>query len=218
MRPIMAMPLTVVVASLCLCTVARAQGFWIWNEEDITAAFRGVSVVVPLVDRIAPSLANPQLLAIGLTAEVRLPARTTMTVGYLFVDLPQRQPSVVHVPLLATSTAARIGPLTVADRNRIEQLIGLGPSPIRYRNRLSLELPLGAAPSNRSHVFADEEVFFDASASAWTQSRFRIGAGCALRSALLLDVFYLRQSIRGRALVQVLGTAFKVALRRPGET
>ncbi len=212
----MTTPLIVVVVSVSFCSLARAQSFWIWNEADITAASPSVRVVVPLVDRIAPSAANPQFLAAGVTADVRLPAGTAVTVGYLFVDLPQRQQSAVHVPLLAISNAVRLGRLMVADRNRIEKLIGLGPSPIRYRNRLSLDCPLGT--SNSRHVFTDEEVFFDAAASEWTQSRFRIGAGRALGSTLALDVFYLQQGIRGRTPNHVLGTTLKVAVRKRART
>lgn len=206
----MAAPLSVFAASLCLGTVARAQGFQIWNEEDFTAVFGSGSVTVPLVDRIVPRLANPQFLAGGLTTDVRLPAHTVLSVGYLVVDLPQRHPSVVRVPLAALSGAFRIGRLTLADRNRLEQLIGLGSSPIRYRNRVSLDWSPGIP--NRPHAFTDEEVFYDASASGWNQSRFRIGTGWALRSALMLDVFYLQQSVRGRAQGHVIGTTLKVVL------
>ena len=207
----MGIPLSVLVALLCLCRVARAQGFQIWNEEDFTAGLGGASVTVPLVDRIVPSLANPQFLAGGVTADVPLPARAVLSVGHLFVDLPQRHPPLVRVPLLALTGAVRIRRLTVADRNRVERLVGLGSSPVRYRNRLSLDWSAGFP--NRAHGFVDEEVFYDATASVWTQSRFRIGAGRAMRAGIMLDVFYLQQSVRGRAPGHVLGTTLKVALR-----
>lgn len=199
-----------VLASLSLCAVARAQGFQIWNEEDITADLGRASVTVPLVDRIVPSLANPQFLAGGLTADLRLPAHAVLSVGYLVVDLPQRHPSMVRVPLVALTGEVRIQRLTVADRNRVEQLVGPGSSPARYRNRLSLDWSPGIA--NRPHMFADEEVFFSTSASGRSQDRFRIGAGWATRSTLALDVFYLQQSVPGRAPGHVLGTTIKIAL------
>ena len=202
--------LSVLVASLCFSTVARAQGFQIWNEEDITAVFGRSSVTVNLVDRIVPRLANPQFLAAGLMTDVRLPAHTVLSVGYLVVDLPQRQPSVVRVPLVALSGAVRIRRLTLADRNRVEQLVGLGSSPVRYRNRLSLDWSPGIP--NPPHVFADQEVFFITSESGWNQNRVRIGSGWAMRPTLMLDVFYLQQNVRGRARGQVLGTTLKVAL------
>lgn len=199
-----------------LAAAARAQTAQSWNEVDVAASWRIVAFTLPLVARMDSRLPNPQLLAAGLTADLPLPWELTLTGGYLFVDLPQRTPSDVRVPLAALSKSFRIGRVTVADRNRFEKLIGLSTSPVRYRNRLLANLPLGA--TGRWHAFIDDEVFYDFSASHWTQNRFQVGGGAGLRTHLALDLYFLQRNLRGGAPpTRVVGATLKILLtERPG--
>jgi hypothetical protein len=197
-----------------LATPARAQNFQGWNEVDLTASSRRVAFLVPLLARTDTRLPNPQLAATGITADISLPWHLTLTGGYLFADLPERS-QLVHVPLMAVSKTFRTRRLVFADRNRFEKLIGIGTAPIRYRNRFLVDLPLGAR--NRWHLFANDEVFFDLTASRWNQNRFQIGGGARLNRRLSLDVYYLERNLSGGAPTRVLGTTLKVTLTAKDE-
>ncbi len=197
----------------CLCitaALAGAQDCQIWNEVDLTASWRNVDFMVPLLARTDTRLPNPQLAATGITADFHLPWRLTLTGGYLFADLPQRS-LLVHLPLVAVSTSLRCGRFTVADRNRFEKLIGYGTAPVRYRNRFLVDRPFGA--HDRWHIFVADEVFFDLSNTTWNQNRFQAGGGARLNRRLLLDGYYLqRNPSRGASTTHVLGTTLRVAL------
>jgi Protein of unknown function (DUF2490) len=194
---------------LFLATPARAQDFQVWNEVDLTASWRHVNFLMPLVARNDTRLPNPQLAAAGITADFTLPWHLTLTGGYLFADLPQRS-DLVHLPLVALSKPFRLGRFTVADRNRFEKLIGYPTSPVRYRNRLMVDRPLGAR--KRGHLFVDDEIFFNLSAANWNQNRFQAGGGARLNRRLFLDIYYLQRNPGGGApQTRVLGTTLAVA-------
>jgi len=193
-----------------LAVPAGAQDFQIWNEVDLTASWRNVDFMVPLLARTDTRLPNPQLAATGITADFHLPWRLTLTGGYLFADLPQRS-LLVHLPLVAVSTSLRFGRFTVADRNRFEKLIGYGTAPVRYRNRFMVDRPFGA--HDRWHLFVADEVFFDLSNTTWNQNRFQAGGGARLNRLLFLDGYYLQRNPSGGASpTRVLGTTLRVAL------
>jgi hypothetical protein len=195
---------------LSLVPLARAQDVQSWNEVDVDASWRNVEIMMALLALTDTHLPNPQLAATGITADVHLPWQLTLTGGYLSADLLQRS-DLVHVPLFAVSKAFHASRLMVIDRNRFEKLIGFGASPIRYRNRLTFDLPFGA--HNRWHVFADNEVFFDLSASQWNQNRFRTGGGAQLNRHLSLDVYYLQRNPSAGALeTRLVGTTLKIQL------
>jgi hypothetical protein len=197
---------------LLLVTAASAQDFQVWNEVDLTASWRHVDFLVPLVARTDTQLPDPQLAAMGITADFALPWRLTLTGGYLFADLPKRS-DLVHLPLFAVTKSFRLGRLTLADRNRFEKLIGYGTSPVRYRNRLMVDRPFGAR--EQWHLFVDDEIIFNLSAGGWNQNRFQAGGGARLSQRLFLDVYYLQRDASGGALVaHVLGTTLRVALTR----
>jgi hypothetical protein len=132
-------------------SISGAQDFQSWNEVDLTASYKGVDFLVPLLARVDSSLPNPQLAATGITADFQLPWHLTFTGGYLFAVSPQRSLD-VHLPLIAVTPTFRLRRLVVADRNRFEKLIGFVDSPVRYRNRLLVDLPFGARES--WHAFA----------------------------------------------------------------
>jgi hypothetical protein len=195
---------------------AHAQDFQWWSEFDLAGSTRTVDVLAPFLARLDPSALNPQLVATGVTADLRVSRHFTLTGGYLFAGLPQRGHLHVDIPLVAASTTVRVGRLVIADRNRLERLIGFGASPVRYRNRVFIDLPLGE--EGRWHMFGDNEVFFDLAASRWSQNRFQVGGGARVGPGVSLDVFYLRRTLIGGAPdTHVLGTTVKVVLRRVRE-
>lgn len=192
-------------------SLSSAQDFQSWNEVDLTASYKGVDFLVPLLARVDSTSPNPQLAATGVTADFRLPWHLTFTGGYLFAELPQRSLE-VHLPLIALTPTVRLRRIVVADRNRFEKLIGFGDSPVRYRNRFLVDLPFGAR--ERWHAFADNEVIFNLSARNWNQNRLQFGAGRQLASRFFFDVYYLRRNLSGRAPTQnVLGTTLRIGLR-----
>jgi hypothetical protein len=194
---------------LIVAGTTHAQDFQSWNEVDLTASWHKVDFLVPFVARTDSSLPNPQLAATGITVDLHLPAHLTLTPGYLFVTLPQPN-YLVHVPLVALTGTLHPGRLTVADRNRLEKLIGYPGSPVRYRNRLLVDLPFG--PQSRLHAFLDDEIFFNLSAGNFNQNRLQAGAGAHLTPRLLLDLYYLQKNPASGATTHVLGTTLRVNL------
>src|SRR5215831_4298990 len=69
---------------------AYGQDFQWWSEFDLEGSTRTVDVVAPFLVRLDPNRPNLQLVATGVTADVRLSRLFTLTGGYLFADLPQR--------------------------------------------------------------------------------------------------------------------------------
>jgi hypothetical protein len=208
--------LRLILATLFLCLLVvpagRGQNFQQWNEVDLAARWRKMEFTTPWVARTEAGKPNSVLAATGITVDFALPRGFTLTGGYLFADLPQNSLA-VHLPLMALSASFHAGKLTVADRNRLEKLIGYPGAPVRYRNRILLDLPLGQKAQR--HIFADNEVIFDLSAGNWSQNRFRAGAGARLNRALFLDVYYLeREANRAARGTNVLGTDLRVTLTR----
>ena len=201
-----------VLCVLLVATAGTAQSFQSWNEVDLTASWRIADVMLPGVVRIDPQLPNPQFVATGLIAAVHLPWRVKLAGGYVFVDLPQRSQSAVHVPLIALTKTFQMRRLTAADQNRFEKLIGFGTSPVRYRNLLLLDLALGA--HHRSHAFVGDEIFFDFFARKWNQNRFQFGGGTRLNQRLALDVYFLQRDLSGGGHeIRIIGTTLKITLR-----
>ena len=192
-------------------TLSSAQDFQSWNEVDITASYKGIDFLVPLLTRTDSRLPNPQLAATGITADFPLPWHLTLTGGYLFAVTPQRSLD-VHLPLVAITPTFRFRRVMLTDRNRFEQLIGFRNSPVRYRNRLLVDFPFGA--KERWHAFADDEVLFNLTDRNWNQNRLQLGGGRQLTSRFFLDIFYLRRKFSGGAPTQnVLGTTLRISLR-----
>lgn len=188
-----------------------------WNEVDLTGSVRRVDFVVPTLVRLDSNLPNPQLLAAGVMADFQVLPHLILTGGYLFADLPQRPQPRVHIPLVAATPIFRAARVRIADRNRVERLIGLGNSPVRYRNRCSVDVPLD--DEGTWHAFADDEVFFDMSATKWSQNRFQIGGGARTSRSLSVDAFYLLRTVSGvPKSTRVLGTTLRVALHAPQES
>jgi hypothetical protein len=203
-------PAALLFCLFVLTTLAKAQDFQLWDEVDLTASWRNVDILVPLLARTDTRLPNPQLAATGITADFPLPWRLSLTGGYLFADLPQLSGK-VHLPLIALSKAFHVGRFAVADRNRFEKLIGYTTSPVRYRNRLMVDRSFGV--HDGWHLFADDEISFNLSRSSWNQNRLQAGGGARLSRRLFLDGYYLQRNPSGGApTTRVLGTTLRVVL------
>jgi hypothetical protein len=197
------------VAALLLAATSRAQDIQSWNEVDLTATWHHVDFLAPFLARTDPSLANPQLAATGLTADIHLPAHLTLTPGYLFADLPQTTYR-VHVPLIAVTESLHLGHFTIADRNRFEKLFNYPTQPVRYRNRLLFDYLRG-----RAHAFLDDELFLNLTAANFNQNRLQIGAGYRPSPKVTFDLYYLQKNPASGAATDVLGTTLRIGLSPP---
>ncbi len=195
-----------------LATTACAQDLQSWNEVDLTASIHHIDFLVPLLARSDPALPNPQLAATGVTADIQLPAHLTISPGYLVVDVP-KTPYRVHVPLLAVSESAHLGPFTIADRNRFEKLFNYPTQPVRYRNRFFIDYPIGKA-----HLFLDDELFVNLTALHFNQNRLQAGAGAHLTHRLNLDLYYLQKNPPTGPATHVIGSTLRVTLRSAGRS
>jgi hypothetical protein len=205
------MRLAAAVVLIVGATFSDAQDFQSWNEVDLTASWKNVDFLVPLLARVDSSLPNPQLAATGITADFRLPWHLTLTGGYLFAVLPQRSLD-VHLPLVALTPTFKLHRFVLADRNRFEKLVGFANSPVRYRNRFLVDAPFGA--KERWHAFIDDEVIFNLTDGDWNQNRFEIGGGRQLAFRIFLDVYYLQRNPGGSApQTRVAGTTLRINLR-----
>ena len=193
-----------------LSTLAGAQDFQQWNEVDLTASWRKLEFLVPLLARTDTHLPNPQLAATGFIANYPANAHLILTAAYLYAYLPQISDS-VHLPVIAVTPVFRLNRFTLADTSRFEKLIGYPGAPVRYRNKLFFDRPFG--PHERWHLFAGDEVFFNLSAASWNQNRLQAGAGSRLNSRLSLDVYYLQRVANSAAQSSnVLGTTLTVRM------
>jgi hypothetical protein len=193
-----------------MATTARSQEFQSWNEVDLSAGWKHVSLLAPLVARTDTSAANPQLAATGLLADFPMGEHLVFTGGYLFVDLPQSVGG-VHVPLGAISAGLHVGRFAMSDRNRVEKLIGYGTGPVRYRNRALLDWKVDGR--DRWHLFVDDELFWNLSNQTWNQNRLQAGGGYRLSRRLNLDLYYLQKNPAGAAGIYVLGSNLTVRLK-----
>ncbi|HEX8941751.1 MAG TPA: DUF2490 domain-containing protein [Gemmatimonadaceae bacterium] len=192
-------------------TIARAQGTQAWGEVDLVALFPRVALTTPIVVRSEPGPSTPDFIGSGALADVTLPWNATLTGGFLTVRLTQHKATLVQLPLVAVSESFHLGTITAFDRNRVEQLLGFGTSPRRYRNRLLLDAPLD---HGAWHLFGDDEEFYDFSSRAWTQNRARLGAGHQLAERAVVDVYYLRKTVRPTT-THVVGVTVRIQVTRP---
>jgi Protein of unknown function (DUF2490) len=192
-------------------TVCKAQDFQSCNEIDLTASWKGVDFLLPLLARTDLRLQNPQLEATGITADFHLPCHLTLTGGYVFAVVPQPLLD-IHLPLVAITSTFHFHGFALADRNRFEQLVGFRSSPVRYRNRFLADHAFGA--QERWHAFADDEVLVNLTDWNWNQNRLQLGGGTRLTPRPFLDIYYLRRNLRGDLPTQnVLGTTLRINLR-----
>jgi hypothetical protein len=194
-------------------TVAFGSDIQMWNELDLTAAFGRVQLTAPLVVRNSFQLANPQIAAGGILAEVSLEKWISLSGGYLLAGLPNTGKGYTsNIPLLAMTLKHSLGRLQLSDRNRAEKLYGLPNSPVRYRNKVSASIPLGGG---RWVPFVTNETFYDFSKSGWTQNRFQAGISHPLTARLRLDAFFLERSdLRSSAnSVHAIGLTLSIDLK-----
>jgi hypothetical protein len=189
--------------------LAGAQDFQNWNEVDLTASWKKVDFLAPLLARTDANKPNPQFAATGVVALVPLWRHVQLLGGYLFADLPQRS-QVAHVPLVAVAASFQSRHFTAVEQNRFEKLFDYGSEPVRYRNLLLADVPFRRG---QWHSFVSNEIFFNLSNSSWNQNRFQAGAGRRLSPRLRLDLYYLQRNAGGGAVpAHVLGTLLSVRL------
>lgn len=189
--------------------LAGAQDFQNWNEVDLTASWKKVDFLAPLVARTDPSKPNPQFAATGVVALIPVARHFQLVGGYLFADLPQSS-QFAHVPLVAVAASFHARHLTAVEQNRFEKLFDYGSEPVRYRNLLLADVSFN---HGQWHSFVSDEIFFNLSNSSWNQNRFQAGAGRRLSPRLRLDLYYLQRNTSGGAApAHVLGTILTVKL------
>jgi len=188
---------------------AVGQDFQNWNEVDLTASWKKVDFLAPLVARTDPSKHNPQFAATGVVALLPLARHFQFVGGYLFADLPHSS-QVAHVPVVAVAASLTAKHLKVVEQNRFEKLFDYGSEPVRYRNLLLADVSIG---HGQWHSFVSDEIFFNLSNSTWNQNRFQAGAGRRLSPRLRLDLYYLQRNASGGAApAHVLGTILTVRM------
>lgn len=138
----------------------------------------------------------------------------TFSQGYLWVRVrgtPNGPGADVRFPLISATYEAKWDPVTVSDRNRVDQLAGTPGNPVRYRNRLMVDRSLSTGRSI-TDIFASEEIFYNLTADRWIRSRTQIGITMALNEDVKIQLYYLLQHDRYSAVrrVNVLGTAVQI--------
>jgi hypothetical protein len=154
-----------------------------------------LSATAIVTARLGNDLPNPTLTAGGVQFDYSFGAWIASGTGY-YVSIRNAQTgarAAVWLPAAALTYQIDVGGLTLADRNRVEQLDGVPASPTRYRNRASAfwHVAGGAALTD---VFVMDEVFYDFSRDSWTRNRAQVGIQVHLDTDARLQVFYQRQS------------------------
>jgi Protein of unknown function (DUF2490) len=168
----------------------------LWSEIDasypIAADWSATGI---FTTRLGSDLPNPTLTAGGLQIDHRVGSWTVSGTGY-YVYVRNAQSGArtgVLLPAAALTYESGLGPVTLSDRNRLEQLEGLPGSPRRYRNRMSTtwHLPSG---HQMTDVFVADEVFYDFSRNRLTRNRAQAGVQFNLSPNTRLQAFYMRQN------------------------
>ena len=207
--------LAVIASSPADCAGLKTDA-QLWQEVDLVAPL-GPNVTATMlgVMREGDSLPNPALAAGGATFDFRAGA-WTFTGGDLWAAA--RSPvsgtgTDVDLPLAALSYSWSWAGISISERNRFEQLIGLPGDPWRYRNRLAFEM--GVEGFGRvSGVFASDEVFYDLQKDRWSRNRAQIGFEIPLAHSAALQLYYMRQDDSNARLsaLNIAGTTLKVNL------
>jgi hypothetical protein len=167
----------------------------LWSELDAAHSFSADLLVTAIVTaRLGNDLPNPTLTAGGLQIDYRIGSWIASGTGYCVSVRSAKTGSraTVWLPAAALSYQIDVGDLSLADRNRVEQLEGLSGSPTRYRNRAGVYWHL---PGDRAtDVFVTDEVFYDLSKDRWTRNRAQAGIQVHVSKSTRLQLFYLRQN------------------------
>jgi len=185
----------------------------LWSELDIrypvAAAWSATGI---FTTRLGDELPNPTLTAGGLQVDYRVGSWTATATGY-YVSIRNSLSGArrtIWLPAAALSYEIGLGPVSLSDRNRYEQLEGLPGSPGRYRNRACADwhIPGGVQFTD---VFLADEVFYDFSTDRWSRNRAQLGIQFQLSPKTRLQTFYMRQNnVNGApARLNVLGVTLQ---------
>ncbi len=170
-----------------------------WQELDFTGELHGnFSYLVVGFSRFSDNEPNPALTGVGgfltwthgslayslgyLHAQLRLPS----TGGRLNADLP----------IAALTGSVEMGLLTLRDRLRGEDLIGVPGNPWRYRNLVSAGYTVRGLGPLKS-VAVSDEIFVDANSRRLTRNRFLAGPIFSLGPRVDVAFDYVNQRDRG---------------------
>jgi hypothetical protein len=168
----------------------------LWSELDVTHRITtDLSATAIVTARLGNDLPNPTLTAGGLQFDYRFGSWTASCTGY-YVSIRNAETgarTAVWLPAAALTYQVDFGHLSLADRNRVEQLEGLPGSPTRYRNSASVYWHV-AGDTALTDVFVTDEVFYDLSRDSWTRNRTQAGFQFHLDKDKKLQIYYLRQN------------------------
>jgi hypothetical protein len=168
----------------------------LWSELDATYPIAtNWSATAIFTTRVGNDLPNPTLTAGGLQIDYRSGSWTATGTTY-YVSIRNAESgarTAIWLPAAALTYETTIGPITLSDRNRLEQLEGLPRAPTRYRNRASADwhVPGGYAFAD---IFVADEAFYDFSRAAWTRNRAQAGVQFRPAPNTRLQTFYMRQN------------------------
>ena len=168
----------------------------LWSELDATYPIAANwSATAIFTARVGNELPNPTLTAGGLQVDYRSgPWTATGTTYYVSLrNAASGARTAVWLPAGALAYEVTIGPITLSDRNRWEQLEGLPGDPVRYRNRASADWRV---PDRHAltDIFVADEVFYDFSRGAWTRNRAQLGVQFRAGPNTRMQTYYLCQS------------------------
>ena len=140
-------------------------------------------------------LPNPALTAGGLQIDYRSGSWTATGTGYYLSirNAVSGARTAIWLPAAALTYEFALGPVTLSDRSRLEQLEGPPRNPARYRNRASADWHV-PGPHVLTDIFVAEEAFYDFSRGAWTRNRVQVGVQFRTAPNIRLQAYYMHQS------------------------
>lgn len=187
-----------------------------WEELDLAATVADRwSYLVSGFSRLSDNDPNPALTGGGAFATYTHGA-FSYTLGYLHAQLKlpsTGDPLDANLPIAAMTGTLHLGQLTVSDRLRIEDLIGVPGDPWRYRNLFFVGVQPRAWTIVKSWGVSDE-IFIDMTSGRLSRNRLLAGPVFALCRNIDLSFDYLNErdvrSLPGRIQGALLDVTFRL--------
>ena len=186
-----------------------------WQDLDLAGSMGTQwSYLVAGFSRFSENDPNPALRGGGAFVTYTQGA-LGYTLGYLHADvrLPSSGSQIeANLPIAAVTGTLHLAQVTVADRLRIEDLIGVPGDPWRYRNLLFV----GVAPRRSTIVKSwgiTDEVFIDMTSGRLSRNRLLAGPVLSLSRRIEVSFDYLNERDVGTLPGRIQGAFLDMTLR-----
>lgn len=168
----------------------------LWTELDVVEPVSSNFSITGIGQlRVSDEPPNPALTALGMDVNYKFGGAWTVSLGYLHQVTGNREedPNVTQLVRLTTSYAYKLGRSTLVLRGRVQNDLTSNSNPWVLRLRAEYRFAtddLGPV----AYLYANDEVFYRASAQEWYRNRFQVGANLIFTQRFSARVYYQYQN------------------------